>query len=67
MGIQKWWQKRFELNASLHTMFLHTLAGHNLAANLEAQQVQRYTGVPACIVVQMAREVIMVQNGVGMS
>lgn len=62
----KWWKHRESeaLNLSLHMMFLHVREGYRLAAALEAQQIERLTGVPANQAFQMAREVIMIQDGV---
>lgn len=63
----KWWKPKeaADLNMALHLMFLNTRQGSKIAANLEAQEVERLTGVNAWHAVQMAREVIMIQDGVG--
>lgn len=53
-----------DFNLSVSLLLDHARNGHALSARLEAHQVERVTGVPASQAVQMAREVIMVQNGV---
>lgn len=62
----KWWKHRESsaLNLALHMMFINARGGYKLAANVEAQEIERLTGVPAWQAVQMAREVIMIQDGV---
>lgn len=66
MNVNKWWKHddAADLNLSLHMLFLNAREGHMLAARVEAYTIERITGVSGFQAVQMANEVVMIQNGV---